>query len=164
MPRQKPKEIITPPNMLKVKAGGKLGFNAEAVRRAEAALDNLSSEFDDWLEQEIRLLETARDEARRDGLGGKAGETLYLKAHDLKGLGVTYGYPIVSRLGDSLSRMLENPKHREAAPFALADAHVKAIRAAVRDGVKNGGDPVSEALAGELEAHVARIYPSKRTA
>ncbi len=157
MPRQKPKEIITPPNMLKVKVGGKLGFNADAVNRAESALDCLSSEFDDWLEREIETLESARDAARRDGLMAEAGETLYLKAHDLKGMGVTYGYPIVTRLGDSLSRLLETPPRRQAAPFALVDAHVKAIRAAVRDEIKSDEDAVSQALAGELESHVDRL-------
>lgn len=157
MPRQKPKEIITPPNMLKVKVGGKLGFNADAVKRAESALECLSSEFDDWLDREIEALETARDIARREGLNSEAGETLYLKAHDLKGMGATYGYPIVTRLGDSLSRLLETSGRRRAAPFALADAHVKAIRAAVRGDIKTGEDAVTQALAGELESHVDRL-------
>lgn len=158
MPRQKPKEIITPPNMLKVKVGGKLGFNADAVKRAESALDCLSGEFEDWLEREIAALESARDEARRIGLETPAGEALYLKAHDLKGMGDTYGYPIVTRLGDSLSRLLETAGRRQAAPFALADAHVKAIRAAVRDDIRSDeDDAVSQALAGELESHVDRL-------
>jgi len=161
MAKQKPKEIITPPNMLKVKVGGSMGFDSSAVARAEAALQSMSVQFGDWLGKEVKALGEAWDQAKTDGLDGPAGELLYSRAHDLKGLGSTYGYPIISRMGGSLSRLVETGAIRATVPHHLVEAHIAAIKAAVRDNVQDVDDPVGRALVQELESQVEEIYPSE---
>ena len=39
---------------------------------------------------------------RAEGLTPETAENLYFRAHDLKGLGATYGYPLVTRIAGSL--------------------------------------------------------------
>lgn len=160
MGRQKPLEVITPPNMLRVKVGGRVGFDSKAIERAEAALQSMSGQFGEWLDKELVALEQARQNAHAQGLASSAGEALYTRAHDLKGLGSTYEYPIVSRMGGSLARLLETAELRNIVPMPLVDAHVDAIRAAVRDEVKDETHPVGKALVAELESHVEAIFPS----
>jgi len=160
MGKQKPREIITPPNMLRVKVGGRVGFDQKAIERAEAALQSMSGQFEEWLDAEVSALETARSAVRTEGIDSAAGETLYAKAHDLKGLGTTYDFPIVSRMAASLSRLTETKTLRGVVPQHLVDAHVDAIRAAVRDEVKTEDHPVGRALVQELEARVEDIFPS----
>ena len=42
-------------------------------------------------------------------------------AHDLKGLGATYQYPLVTRLAGSLCKMIDDPQTRLNAPMNIID-------------------------------------------
>lgn len=159
MSNDKPYEFVTPPNMLRVKAGGALPkLDEAAIARAEAAVKAMSAEFGAWLENDLAALQAAFAAARAEGLAGAAGGTLLLRAHDLKGLGTTYEFPLVSRIAASLCRLLEDGARRAVAPMSLAAAHVGAIRAAVRGGTRSDQDPIGAALAAELETRVAALH------
>jgi hypothetical protein len=153
--KKNPIEIITPPNTLKAKLGGLLNINsAEAIARAERALENLSHEFNDWLDEEIGRVEAAWDSAkdlsdRENQLTG-----VYGASHDLKGLATTYGYPLITRYANSLCKLLGTAEARSKAPAQLIDAHVKACRTAMRQNIKAPDHPVGLALAQELEAQI----------
>ncbi len=156
--RENPIEIINPPNMLKVKVGGKLPSADQAmIERANRAVDNLKCEFADWLGEEVTKLEAYMVEVRKAGLGGEHGEMLFTTAHDLRGLGTTYEFPIITRMAGSLSKLLDSQDKREKAPLTLIEAHVGAIRAAVVQNVRTEQDPIGKALAEELERQVVEL-------
>jgi hypothetical protein len=151
-------ELIQPTNTLRLKVGsGRLDM--AAVAKAEAALKSLSGNFAEWLGDEIGKLEAARVRTKAAGMTGADGEAFYIHAHDLKGLGGTYDFPLITRLAGSLCRLIEEPANRAVAPAALIDAHINAIRASLRDNVRNDEDPTVKALAAGLEASVARFAP-----
>lgn len=153
-----PPEFIKRPNALKAKVGGNFGgIDAAAVARAEEALKALSSQFDQWLKDEITKLEAAKTEILASGFNAKTAETLYFRAHDLKGLGSTYEYPLVTRLAGSLCRLIDTEDHRQTSPWPLVDAHIEAIRAVVRDKIQTDEHPVGRQLAEELEAGVQAL-------
>jgi hypothetical protein len=147
-------QIIPAPNALKLKIGGKLPLDMDAIARAEAALKSLSGQFSEWLQDEINKLDAARAEVRAQGLTTQTSEVLYMRAHDLKGLGTTYEFPLVSRIAASLCRLIDEPGARDKAPLYLIDAHIDAIKAAVRDNIKDAEHPVGHALVTELERSV----------
>lgn len=151
--------VINVPNSLRARVGGG-ALNADAVAKAEAALKALSSNFAQWLNDEITRLEAARTVVRQQGLTPQATEGLYFRAHDLKGLGATYEYPLVGRIAGSLCKLLDEPAKRSSAPMSLIDAHIDAIRAAVRDEIREDDHPVGRILAAELESKVqAHLEP-----
>ena len=153
-------ELIQPTNMLRLKVGnGRLDM--AAVAKAEAALKSLSGNFAEWLGDEIGKLEAARVRTRETGMASADGEAFYIHAHDLKGLGGTYEFPLITRLAGSLCRLVEDPANRATAPAALIDAHINAIRASLRDNVRTDEDPTVKALAMGLEASVARFAPQE---
>ena len=147
-------EVIQVPNTLKLKVGGRGGIDMAAIAKAEAALKSLSGNFAQWLQDEITKLDEARQRVRVEGLTADSGEGLYLRAHDLKGLGATYEFPLVTRLAASLCRLIDDPETRLKAPMFLVDAHIDAIKAAVRGDIKVDTHPVGKALAEELEGRV----------
>jgi hypothetical protein len=147
-------QIIPAPNALKLKLGGKLSLDLDAVARAEAALKSLSGQFAEWLQDEITKLEAARADVRAQGLTTQTAEVLYMRAHDLKGLGTTYEFPLISRIAASLCRLIDEPATRDKAPLYLVDAHIDAIKAAVRDNIKDADHPVGNILVTELERSV----------
>ena len=158
MSEQNSGQIIQVPNTLRLKVGGgRLGaLDPAAIAKAEAALKSLSGNFAQWLNDEIAKLEAARQAIRADGLTPQTTENLYLRAHDLKGLGTTYGFPLITRIAASLCVLTDDADKRVRAPIALIDGHIDAIRAAVRDDIRNDEHPVGRALAEELETRVAQ--------
>ena len=128
------------------------GVNADVVARAEAALKALSGQFARWLQDEVDKLDSTGRRVSSEGLTGEAGDTFYIHAHDLKGLGGTYEFPIVSRLAGSLCRLLD--AGRAEAPLDLAFAHVDAIKYVVSAGIREEDHPEGGALLQSLEERV----------
>lgn len=152
-----PAEVIRPPNTLRMKVGGGFGgIDAGAIAKAEAALKAMSAQFGQWLQDEIVKLDKAQTDIREHGYNAHTAEALYFRAHDLKGLGSTYQYPLVTRLAASLCKMMDDPARRLGAPLILLDAHIDAIKAVVRDQIQTDDHPVGKALAETLEAQVAQ--------
>lgn len=150
-----PAQVIRPPNALKAKIGGGFGIDASAIARAEEALKAMSNQFGQWLQDEIEKLDKAQADIRAKGFTPETAESLYFRAHDLKGLGATYQYPLVTRMAASLCKMLDDPAKRMTAPMVILDAHIDAIRAVVRDGIQTDDHPTGRVLAETLEAKVA---------
>jgi chemotaxis protein histidine kinase CheA len=148
--------MIQPNNALRLKVGGsRLGaIDPAAIAKAEAALKSLASNFTQWLNDEITKLENARQTVRAQGVTAETMENLYLRAHDLKGLGTTYGYQLITRIAGSLCRLIDDKEKRATVPLELVDAHIDAIKAAVRDDIKSDEHPVGRVLVEELERRV----------
>ncbi|MEK7661504.1 MAG: Hpt domain-containing protein [Pseudomonadota bacterium] len=150
-------QIINAPNRLKAKLGGHFkSFNAEAIARAEEALAGMSGQFSAWMDEEIAKLEAAHKIILEPTSGEKELESFYRHAHDLKGLGATYGFPIISQFAGSLCRLIDSPDGRSKAPKSLLSAHVSSIVAAVHQNVKDASHPIGNALLRELTAQVAK--------
>ena len=153
-----PAQMFTPPNTLRMKVGGGFGgIDAGAIAKAEEALKAMSAQFGQWLQDEITKLDAAQSAIRTQGLTTETAEGLYFRAHDLKGLGSTYQYPIVTRMAGSLCKLLDDPAKRMDAPVVLLDAHIDAIKAVVRDEIQTDEHPVGRELAETLEARVAEL-------
>ena len=132
---------VNPPPGPRLKLGGRLGaIDPSAIAKAEAALKSLSGNFAQWLSDEITKLDAARQRVRDEGVNAETMETLYLRAHDLKGLGTTYEFPLITRVGGSLCRLCDDTDKRLAA---------------VREGIKTEDQPAGRQLLEDLERKVA---------
>ena len=156
MSEPKTGQMIQAPSALRLKVGGgRLGaIDPAAIAKAEAALKSLSGNFTQWLNDEINKLEAARVTVRAEGPTVENMESLYLRAHDLKGLGATYGFPLITRIAGLLCRLIDDKSKRLQAPGALIDAHIDAIKAAARDDIKSEDHPVGKILVQELEGRI----------
>jgi chemotaxis protein histidine kinase CheA len=154
MNKPKPVEIFTPPNMLKAKAGGTgIGLDAAALKRAEAAMEELKAEFADWMDADVEKLIEGRDAFAKQPNSATHGQ-LYRASHDLKGQALTFEHPVVARMAASLCKLLDGAIDT---PLLLVDAHVNAIRILVRQNVRDVSDPTTNAVAAELEAQVREL-------
>ncbi len=152
MADKKSHHIISPSNMLRAKVGvDPAALHKQAVESANQALDKLKSEFAEWIGQDLEKLKSARDKVRENPSCAQSIEDLRIRVHDLKGLGTTYGFPIVSRVAASLSKLIEDVEECGALPIALADNHIDAIIAVVSGGITTSDDASSVAVAETLE-------------
>ena len=155
MSQANPGQMISVPNTLKAKIGGRFGgIDPAALAKAEAALKGLSDNFGQWMEDELTKLASARERVRSEGYNAETAENLYFRAHDLKGLGATYGFPLVTRIAGSLCRLIDDPSTRLRAPIFLLDAHIDGINASVRGKICDVDHPVGKTLVEELERRV----------
>ena len=158
MSQQNSGQMIQVPNTLRAKVGGRFGaIDPAAIAKAEAALKSLSGNFTQWLNDEVTKLDGARQRIRTEGVTPETMEFLYLRAHDLKGLGTTYEYPLITRIGASLCKLIDDKDKRMTAPMPLIDGHIDAIKAAVRDEIKTDDHPVGRVLIQELERRVTEF-------
>ena len=159
MKRQQPIELFMPPNMLKAKVGGGLGgVDMAAMKRAEAAMDGLKSEFADWIASDVAALSTARA-AYAEKPGAPTRAALLRAAHDIKGQAATFHYPLIARVAGSLSRMIGDLPENAALPLSLIDAHVNAILVIHKQAMQDTGDKIALALCKELDARVDELLP-----
>jgi HPt (histidine-containing phosphotransfer) domain-containing protein len=164
MARQKPIEVITPPNMLKVKIGGPLpALDEKAIARAEAALEKLSDQFADWINEELNKLLEAWAAFEQAPNTPKTKYELHRRAHDLKGLAPTYGYPLVGRICATLCKLTGDEHGEITAPVALIKAHVDAAKAVVHGKIMGADHPVGLALASELETQTKKLIAQQPT-
>ncbi len=141
-------EFIVRPNTLADRIGPRARvFTAALVRRAEQALAKVSEMFGDWLHDDIVRAEKAITEL--GGAGKAQAEAALRCARQLRSSGSAFGYPMISRIAGSLCTLLEGAS---AAPHKLAVAHIDAIKAAAREGLRSEDDPVAGATCAELEA------------
>lgn len=155
MSQQNQGQMIPVSNTLKLKVGSRFGgIDPAALAKAEAALKGLADNFDQWMQDELTKLDAARERVRAEGFNAETAENLYFRAHDLKGLGSTYGYPVVTQIAGSLCRLIDDPATRLKAPLFLLDAHIDGIKAAVRGDIRDASAPIAKSLLDELERRV----------
>jgi hypothetical protein len=149
---KRPIEVFMPPNMLKAKVGTG-GLDSSAIKRAEAAIDDLKDEFGAWIVADVNRLVDTRDgykaQTNADTLGN-----LYRASHDLKGQASTFDFPLVARVASSLCKLTDDTTFGLELPIALINAHVEAIKVIVREEVKDPTHQTGTVLAGELEQQV----------
>ena len=66
-------------------------------------------------------------------------------------------------MAGSLCKLIEEPAQRIKAPMVLVDAHINAIRAAVRDDIRDSTHPMGKVIAEELERQVAAYVASEKS-
>lgn len=139
-------------------------FDADAVARADDALKTMSASFQDWLEADVAKLQTARQSAEENAWTDAALDGVFAVAHDVKGMGESYGYPLATEIAASLCRLIETPAGKAAARAmpALVTAHVDTLRAIVRDHITSADHPTGRVLLTTLHGQVDRLGVAPR--
>lgn len=149
--------VITRPNILKQKVGSG-GFPPTAVAAAQAAVDDLSINYPAVARDDLAKLQAAFDAA---GGGDRQAhlKRLFGIAHDMKGQGATFGYPLVTRVAHLLCRYVERQKAPGEAEMTMIGAHVDALRAVIMNDIAGDGGALGEEICATLE--VAARSPGK---
>lgn len=133
----------------------------DPVKRAEAALQILSTHFDDWMLDEVKsMYDTRTAWAAVDYSEGEEKRAFHRAVHDIKGQSTTLGFPLATRVAASLCRLLERITERKLMPIDLVNQHVDAIRAIVRERAKDEenrvGAELTQTLLDVTEDYVSR--------
>ncbi len=151
--------MVTPSISLRAKVSRGAGIDPERlIAEAESALATLNEDYETWVGADLTRLETAFRDAqgdpdRRRELLRKA----HGIAHEMKGQGTTFGYPLVTHAAGSLCRLFEAIEDAADA-FALRaiELHIDGLRSIVINRIKGDGGVTGRDLVAALNAVAAK--------
>jgi chemotaxis protein histidine kinase CheA len=160
MPKQTPDRVygITPPNLdLQRKIGGPLlPLEESRIDQVTRALEELAEGMKDWIRIDLERLNRARHAFLSDSQSQECIDELHRAAHDLKGLGQTYGFPTVSVIADTLCTAITRAIETGVPPEELVNAHVDALRAVVNLNLRDANSKPARELLGSLQSLVEK--------
>lgn len=151
------------PNSMKEKAGG-LGARepgmlpVKHLKEADARLERKSIEFQDWalgyLATLSRLCERALTQPENQR--SKHFKNINLLAHELRGQGGIFGYPIITNVGEMLYKTTISPCPTEDRAVRIIKAHIDTMRTVFREQITGDGGKVGVALLEELKRSIIK--------
>jgi hypothetical protein len=151
-PTGAPYDIIRVPNTLATKAGEFRAASAP-IDEVDAIVAALQDEYPERSAPDVERAQALWQRVVAAPAGDEAARQELLRlAHDFKGTGKTYGYPLVSFIGGSLYGLLTPPVLSRPLGRAAVDAHVAALAAVLRARLCGDGGAAGEALTAGLAA------------
>jgi CheY-like chemotaxis protein len=146
-----PAQIFRPPNKLIETLGPLDGPDPDMlIAQIEASIAGLKKQYLSWAEADLKSLYRALDAARRHLSDAEShvksmGDT----AHSMRGQGGTFGYPLITQIGNSLCELTEKAEEFGAAEIEALELHVRAIHTVIEGRIEgDGGDAERTMLAG----------------
>ena len=99
----------------------------QAIERAENYIDELKPEFVNWLDRELQELSAAIEQAEGDASDGSWHERAYRSSCQLRDVGTTMGFELVTFIANNLCRILEVIKLGAAYDRDMIKCHVDAL-------------------------------------
>jgi hypothetical protein len=133
------------------------GAISTTLARAEAAVASLAQDYPSWALADVAKARTALAAAIDDPAGrSRHVEAVFRVGHDLKGQGSSFGFPLVTRIGNSLCTLTrDRARGYESMDLDLAKAHLDALDLILSKGIKGEGGKVGADLVAKLESRVA---------
>ncbi len=121
--------------------------------RAEAAVDSLSAQFEVWMSNDLQRLRAAWAIAQTPSATAEDYRSLFLVAHNIRGSATSFGYPAISRISESLCKLLSKTAPGEN--LALINLHIEASRAVYRSAARGEEAlDIADAVCDALETKV----------
>ena len=149
-------QVVNPPNLLKKKVGNG-GFDPNAIKRMDGAIRELKGEFEEQAKAATAELSAATLALLRAPNDQMQRQTVYLIAHELRGQGGSYGYPLITRFGDQLCRYLDAAELLDAKALVGVKAAADAIAVVIANRVSGDGGETGRQLVGMLDQVVAQV-------
>jgi chemotaxis protein histidine kinase CheA len=144
-------EIINPPNTLKSKiiVGGPGAVDPSTLERAEAVIASMSDNYLKSVQDDMIKISAAFERLKNSRGGGstEAIEEIFRISHDVKGQGGSFGYPLLTAIGNELCRLIEKLGNDiGASEIEAIRIHIDAMKLVVSDRMKGDGGKQGKTL------------------
>jgi len=155
------------PNFLKQKMGSnamrqEFEIPQSVLQAAEAELKREAEGFIGWAKEYLNRLSKQVTEAK-DRVGERTTnfEEINLIAHELRGQGGTFGYPLITVFAKSLYDVTKPPCSQDDNMLEIVKAHIDAMRAVMREKIEGDGGEVGQALFKMLKQAITKYAPKQ---
>jgi hypothetical protein len=125
---------------------------ADTLARAEEATTLLKQNYTTWAREDIEKGQRCLDDATGDPAKARIHlDGLFAIMHNVKGQGASFGYPLVTRIAQSLCKLV-GAKHDAGEPMLrIVQAHLDALKLVLDQKIEGSGGETGEKLVGKLE-------------
>ncbi len=147
------------PNRLKTKAGPRKRVDSESLfAEAEAKLAELTDDYMASAGADLARIQAALAAAEAEPATAAAHlETLRSLVHDMKGQGATFGYPLVTEIGQSLHEFLTELSAPREIALKIIGHHVDALSSVIKNDIQGDGGEVGREVISVFRKAVARL-------
>lgn len=143
---------ITPLNRLGQKVEGSGPISPEMLEKANAVIAELSPQYLGWAARDLDALRSAMAAIEQgDESSLPRVQAAYHVAHEMKGQGTTFNYPLVTELAQSICRIIDGASHLDDATIDLLEAHVNALQRVIDEKLSGDGGDAGEELLNRLD-------------
>jgi hypothetical protein len=137
--------------------GGAGEIPVALLEQAEEKLERVGLDFTDWATDYLGNLSKLCAAAMQNPASRSTQfEDINLVAHELRGQGGTFGYPLITTFAKSLYDATRPGTTFDDAAVEIVKAHVDAMRAVIREKVAGDGGETGRALLKSLEIAIAK--------
>jgi len=151
-------QVINAPNTLnaKVTKGGPGAVDPSILEKAEQVITEMAGQYLDWVDEDLKKIQAAFDDLKADGSKENL-EKVFEIAHDMKGQGGSFGYPLITTVANDLCRMVEHLESAGAKETEVIRLHIDTMRVIITSRMEGDGGPAGEELLSGLEKVVAKV-------
>ncbi len=133
-------------------------FPAAALEHANAAILRLKEMYAaEWAPAALAEIYDELAAAQRDRLDrGSRIDRIYRIAHDMKGQGGTFDFPILTEIGESLCRITAARQDASEGELVMIRAHADMARRVIEERIDGDGGEAGARLLAELQAVIRR--------
>ena len=142
-------EIINPPNTLKgkIKEGGPGAVDLETLEKAEQVIAGMTDSYLEWVQDDLIKIERAFGELKKaSGNRKEQADAIFQVSHDIKGQGGSFGYDLMTVIGNELCRLIERQDDFGDAEIDAIKVHIDAMRLVIQQKMKGDGGATGQAL------------------
>lgn len=126
----------------------------DEYNKAMAVLEDLAKDYVVWVQKDLENLENTY--AQACGVSGNdrdkiIRENLFRIAHDMKGQGATFGYDLITDIGNHLCRYIERQEKFEKIEMDVIKIHVDALRQIIDQKLIADGGQIGQTLKANVE-------------
>ena len=159
MSEKKPQvEFVDNPNPIAKKIWVEQGRDPKnLIQKADQAVRKLGGEFEEIFLQNVAEISKSMAEIKMGGEGQAVALTEMRKTlHDLRGQAGTFGYPLVSHVGDSACKFIDNSEKVSANEVEVLNMHVDALKAISAAKIKGDGGDIGKELMNGLRKVIVK--------
>jgi CheY-like chemotaxis protein len=158
-----------PANRLRDKLGpnalrGQIDFDPLVIQAAETKVQELVGDYSVWVKRYVDQIQQAyRALSRKEGASHKHLVTINSVAHELRGQGGVFDYPLITAFGKTLyeatsDSSVDITENR----LMLLEAHIDAIRLVFTNQVRGSGGEVGASLLKDIETAVKKYSEPRK--
>jgi len=152
--------VIKPPNTLsmKVTKGGPGAVDLDAIERAESVIANMTDSYLDWVEEDLVRITKAQNtlKANQDDPAEYI-DRVFQIAHDMKGQGGSFGYDLITILGNDLCRFIEGKETASKVDLEVIDLYIGTMQIVISKRMSGDGGAEGNKVLTGLAAVVNKI-------
>ncbi len=134
-----------------------ISFDDDLMAKATAALEEMSEDYPDWVGALIQqLADVHRRCVDTPEQRFQHFEQLHTIAHDMRGQGGTFGYPLISNFSDGLYDFTGVNAATTDKNVDIIKAHIDAMRVVIKSRISGDGGDIGSQLKSGLEAAIKK--------